>query len=166
MTTQSFEQTIIDRAPFLYRVAQKLTRSVSDAEDLVQETILLALRHREKFAEGTRMEAWLYTILRNTYINHYRKQKKQREATSQLTYRQRSLQESLTNEGLSRMLLRTMRQRIEQLPIAYSTPLKLALAGHRYREIAQLTGQPLGTVKSQIHLGKKLLKTSLQHLVD
>lgn len=166
MTTKSFEQTIIDRTPFLHTVALKLTRNSSEAEDLVQETLLLALRHREKFAEGTRMEAWLYTILRNGYINRYRKQKNRQEVTRQVTLRHRSLQQNLPNEGWSRMLLKTVRQKIEELPLIYSKPLKLALAGYRYHEIAVATNQPLGTVKSQIHLGKNLLKKALRHMVD
>jgi len=166
MMTKSFEQTIVDCTPFLYRVALKLTQNINETEDLVQETLLLALRHREKFAEGTKMEAWLYTILRNGYINRYRKQKNKIKVTRQLAFHQRSLQANLSNEGLGRMLLKTVKQKIEQLPVAYSKPLKLALAGYRYHEIAQITGHPLGTVKSQIHLGRNMLKKALRHVVD
>lgn len=166
MTPDSFEQTIIDRTPFLHTVALKLTRNSSEAEDLVQETLLMALRNRDKFAEGTRMEAWLYTILRNGYINRYRKQKKWKEAARHLFFRQRSLPQHRSNEGLTRMLLKTVRQKLEELPVSYSRPLKLALSGYRYHEIAEMTGHPLGTVKSQIHMGRNLLKTALKNVTD
>jgi RNA polymerase sigma-70 factor, ECF subfamily len=136
-----FEQTALVHLDFLFNVAVKITRNEDDAQDLVQETFLRAFRFFDKYEPGTNCKAWLYRILKNTFINRYRQQ-----------------QESFMNN----MLRTDVRQALEKLPADYREALFLSLVeGFSYREIAEMVGCPIGTVMSRIHRARKLMQRSL-----
>jgi RNA polymerase sigma-70 factor (ECF subfamily) len=167
MAVNNFQEMIVDSAPFLHRVALKLTRNNDQARDLVQDTLLRALRNHSKFSEGSQLEAWLYTILRNSFINFYRKQQHRKKTDRQLEKQGWHVQGNhQQNEGVSRLLMKSIHQKLEDLPAPYRKALKLRMAGYQYAEISEITGEPLGTTKSRIHFAKLRLKKMLVEMAD
>jgi RNA polymerase sigma-70 factor (ECF subfamily) len=169
-----FEQTALVHLDFLYNLGLKITRNEDDAQDLVQETFLRAYRFFDKYEPGTNCKAWLYRILKNTYINHYRKQHRRPmevdfgaiEETQESQVEGTGGKPSDPEELLMNSLLREdVRQAFSQLPAGYREALALSLvAGYSYREIADMLGCPIGTIMSRIHRARKLMQKQLvQH---
>ena len=157
----------------LYRTALRLTRNPLDAEDLVQETYLKAHRFRDSFTSGTNLRAWLFRILTNSFINEYRKRSRQPETTEvgelEDYYLYRRLKESGEDLGTNpeetvmRMFLDDeVREALESLPEQYRVPVLLAdVEGFSYKEIAEITDTPIGTVMSRLHRGRRQLQQKL-----
>lgn len=168
-----FEQTALVHLDFLYNLGLKITRNEDDAQDLVQETVLRAYRFFDKYEPGTNCKAWLYRILKNTYINHYRKQHRRPtevdfgaiEETQESQVDGAGAKPSDPEELLMNSLLREdVRQAFAQLPSGYREALALSLvAGYSYREIADMMGCPIGTIMSRIHRARKLMQKQLLH---
>lgn len=168
-----FEQTAMVHLDFLYNLGLKITRNEDDAQDLVQETFLRAYRFFDKYEPGTNCKAWLYRILKNTYINHYRKQHRRPmevdfaaiEETQESQVEGSGAKPSDPEELLMNSLLREdVRQAFAQLPAGYREALALSLvAGYSYREIADMMGCPIGTIMSRIHRARKLMQKQLLH---
>lgn len=168
-----FEQTALVHLDFLYNLGLKITRNEDDAQDLVQETFLRAYRFFDKYEPGTNCKAWLYRILKNTYINHYRKQHRRPmevdfgaiEETQESQVEGTGGKPSDPEELLMNSLLREdVRQAFSQLPAGYREALALSLvAGYSYREIADMLGCPIGTIMSRIHRARKLMQKQLVH---
>src|SRR3954469_6349014 len=158
----------------LYSAALRMTRNPSDAEDLVQETYLKAYRGFGGFQEGTNLKAWLYRILTNTFINSYRA-KKRRPEESELEevedlylYRRLGGLEaaeagrSAEDELLEHMTDFEVKEAIESLPEQFRVAVLLAdVEGFSYKEIADITDVPIGTVMSRLHRGRKQLQSRL-----
>jgi RNA polymerase sigma-70 factor (ECF subfamily) len=167
-----FEQTALIHLDFLYNLALKITRNEDDAQDLVQETFMRAYRFFDKYEPGTNCKAWLYRILKNTFINHYRKQHRRPsevdfdaiEETQETQVKQTGLKQGDPEETLlNSMLKRDVRQAFDQLPQDYREALFLSLVeGFSYREIAEIMKCPIGTVMSRIHRGRKLMQRELK----
>ncbi|MHB8681352.1 MAG: sigma-70 family RNA polymerase sigma factor [Acidimicrobiales bacterium] len=169
-----FTELAMEHMPALYSAALRMTRNPADAEDLVQETFLKAYRSFERFEEGTNLKAWLYKILTNTFINSYRAAKRRPEKADvedvEDLYLYRRLGE-MTNGGLGRsaedeVLERItddeVKQALESLPEAFRMAVLLAdVEGFSYKEIADITEVPIGTVMSRIHRGRKALQKAL-----
>jgi RNA polymerase sigma factor (sigma-70 family) len=167
MTPVYFEQMVVNRTPFLQQAALQLTRNSEEAKDLVQDTLLLALKNHAQFTEGSKLEAWLYTILRNSFINNYRKQQHRREVGRQLAKEGWAYDGPvLVATGANRIMLKAIEQKIEELPAIYRDVLKLRLAGYQYNEISEMIGEHLGTTKSRIHFAKQILKRNLSEVMD
>lgn len=157
----------------LYRTALRLTRNPADAEDLVQETYLRAHRFRNSFTPGTNLRAWLFRILTNSFINDYRKKNRQPDLVDvgelEDYYLFRRIKESGDGIGtdpedtVMRMFLDDeVRQALEELPEQYRIPVLLAdVEGFSYKEIAEITDTPMGTVMSRLHRGRKQLQKKL-----
>jgi RNA polymerase sigma-70 factor (ECF subfamily) len=166
-----FEQTALVHLDFLYNVAVKITRNEDDAQDLVQETFLRAFRFFDKYEPGTNCKAWLYRILKNTFINRYRQQHRRPnevdfdaiEETHEVQVKHTGLKPGDPEESFMNNMLRTdVRQALEKLPADYREALFLSLVeGFSYREIAEMVGCPIGTVMSRIHRARKLMQRSL-----
>lgn len=157
--TINFEQLVIEKTDLLHRVAFSLTRNRENAEDLVQDTLLLAFKNKHKFAPGTQLGGWLYTILRNSFINKYRKQKVRQDLNRQ-TYA--STIETIAPDCSDSMLMAThIQQKIAELPAAFRTALEMRIEGYQYAEIADASNEPIGTIKSRIHLAKRMLREKL-----
>jgi len=143
----------------LYYYALQLTEDREDALDLVQETSYKALKNRNRLHNNDHIRAWLYTILKNTYINYLRS-----SHYRQLTLDNEELHNyaapSSGSEGTPYDLLESkeLHEIIGMLPGSYEKPIKMFLSGYSYKEIAQRMGIPIGTVKSRIHLGKKQIR--------
>ena len=163
MSGNDFNMMLVGNADFLRPVAISLTRDYDSALDLFQETLYRALVNQDKYNIGTNIKAWLYTIMRNVFINDYRRKAKQRtifENTSDESFVNLN-QGSVTNAAESNIRTKEVKQAIEQLPEIYKTPFKLYFDGYHYNEIAESLNEPLGTIKSRIHFARKLLKEQL-----
>ena len=167
-----FERRVLEHVDTLYRAALRLTRNPVDAQDLVQDAIVRALRFHDKFEEGTYMKAWLLTILRNAFINNYRRRAR-RPVTTAITGQEvrpdvaadRYLgffPEALRSEYVLDLLGDEVRHAVDALPDSHRQTVIMAdLHDKTYREIATEMGCPLGTVMSRLHRGRRLLRESL-----
>lgn len=160
MTTPEFNDILLGNADFLRPFAISLTKDAEAANDLYQETLYKALTNWEKYNIGTNIKAWLYTIMRNIFINDYRKRMKQRTLfdNSSGDYLINLSQVSVANAAESNLRIKEINAAIGQLPAIFKTPFVLYFEGYKYQEIAELLHEPLGTIKSRIHFARKLLK--------
>ncbi|NJK82950.1 MAG: RNA polymerase sigma factor [Saprospiraceae bacterium] len=140
--------------------AYNLTKNVEDAKDLYQETAFRAMTNREKFRPGTNFKAWLFTIMKNIFINNYRKKVKANtimDATDNLFYIN-SGDTTIANDGESDIMMKELNKMIEVLDDSIKIPFLMHYRGYKYQEIADHLDLPLGTVKSRIFFARKELK--------
>jgi RNA polymerase sigma-70 factor (ECF subfamily) len=169
-----FTDLAMEYMPALYSAALRMTRNPADAEDLVQETYLKAYRAFASFTEGTNLKAWLYRILTNTYINSYRAAKRRPEISDvedvEDLYLYRRLSpnggagfgRSAEDEVLESFTDDAVKAALESLPDAFRIAVLLAdVEGFSYKEIAEITDVPIGTVMSRIHRGRRALQKAL-----
>jgi RNA polymerase sigma-70 factor (ECF subfamily) len=163
MSTPEFNELIINNTTFLKPFAFTLTRDNESAKDLVQETLFRALANRDKYNVGTNIKAWLYTIMRNIFINDYRKKSKQATVFDNTPndFLIDNNQTSVSNEAIAKLNLKEVQESIHSLPIIFKNPFMLYFDGYKYHEIADMLNEPLGTIKSRIHFARKLLKNQL-----
>lgn len=164
MSSQEFETLLLHNVDFLRPFAFTLTRDNETAKDLTQETLYRALSNKEKYHVGTNVKAWMYTIMRNIFINDYRRKSRQQVIFdhSPNDYFLDHNQSSITNNAEAAMGLKEIQLAIQKLPEIFKQPFVLYFEGYKYNEISNYLQEPLGTVKSRIHFARKLLKTSLQ----
>lgn len=163
MSGLEFNQLLLQNADFLKPFAVNLTRDTEAANDLYQETLYKALANREKYNVGTNIKAWLFTIMRNIFINDYRRKAKQKtifDSTSN-DYLINLKQATVSNAAESDMRLKEIQKAIQELPEIFKTPFLLYFDGYKYNEIAEVLHEPLGTIKSRIHFARKLLKEQI-----
>jgi RNA polymerase sigma-70 factor, ECF subfamily len=169
-----FSELTMEHMPSLYSAALRMTRNRADAEDLVQETFLKAYRAFDSFEEGTNLKAWLYRILTNTFINSYRAAKRRPEVADvedvEDLYLYRRLGDlqatgtgrSAEDEMFDRFTDVEVKEALESLPEPFRIAVLLAdVEGFSYKEIADITDVPIGTVMSRIHRGRKALQKAL-----
>ena len=163
MSVKEFNSVLLENADFLKPFAVNLTKDNETANDLYQETLYKALANQEKYNVGTNIKAWLFTIMRNIFINDYRRKAKQKTLfdNSAGDYLINLKQGSIRNAAESSLQVKEINEAIHQLPEIFKTPFVLYFDGYKYQEIADLLGEPLGTVKSRIHFARKLLKDRL-----
>ena len=149
---------------FLVTYAFKLTSDRNSAKDLFQETAYRAIKHAKRCQPGTNAQAWLVTIMRNLFINDYRK--KRRRATlqdgSKNSYLINASGETVSNEGENNMLFEDLIALIEDLDEHLKQPFVMTYQGYKYEEIAEKLNIPLGTVKSRIYFARKRMQQRLQ----
>ncbi|MBX7124386.1 MAG: RNA polymerase sigma factor [Cyclobacteriaceae bacterium] len=161
MSTQEFTSQISALRPTLRLFTQRFTRNREESQDLVQDTLMKALMYRTKFREDTNLKGWLFTIMRNTYINNYRRNQRARtikDDTRDLHYL--NVAEVHTfNKPESNLEFNEMWKHIESLREELRTPFKMYTTGYKYNEIADQLDLPLGTVKNRIfHARKEIQK--------
>jgi len=155
---------IQDQIPFLYKVAYKYTKESEKADDLVQETVYKALKNQASFKPGTNLRAWLSIILRNNFINGYRKKSRYTTTDDIGSYASSNENFKASNDGISKIQLDYINDAITDLPSSLKEPFLFYFEGYSYEEIAEKFEIPLGTVKSRIHHARKKLKKTLHHL--
>ena len=164
MTALEFGFAIQEMTHSLKPFAFKLTKDQEEAKDLLQETVLKAFVNREKFARGTNLKAWLYTIMKNTFITAY--QRKQRhntfvDTTDNLHFLNSS-NHVARNGAYTKFAMDDINQEISNLNESYKVPFMMHYKGFKYHEIADHLGIPIGTVKNRIHIARTELKTKLK----
>ncbi len=163
MSGLEFNQLLLQNADFLKPFAVNLTRDTEAANDLYQETLYKALANREKYNVGTNIKAWLFTIMRNIFINNYRRKAKQKtifdNTPNEFLINQK--QATVSNGAESDMRIKEINAAIQGLPEIFRTPFLLYFDGYKYNEIAEVLHEPLGTIKSRIHFARKLLKEQI-----
>jgi RNA polymerase sigma factor (sigma-70 family) len=164
MSTLEFNQLLVNNAEFLKPFAITLTRDSEAAKDLFQETLFRALANKDKYSVGTNIKAWLYTIMRNIFINNYRRKAKQNTIfdSSPNDFLLDYNQTSITNTAESNLRLKDLQGAIHNLPEIFRNPFLLYFDGFKYHEIANMLEEPLGTIKSRIHFARKLLKSQIE----
>lgn len=166
MTTADFNVLLVNNSEFLKPFAITLTRDMEEAKDLVQETLYRSLAYKDKYSVGTNIKAWLYTIMRNIFINNYRRRSKQQTIfdNSSNDFLLNYNQQSTSNSALSSINMKEIQSAILHLPEIFRNPFLLYIDGFKYQEIAEILKEPLGTVKSRIHFARKLLKSKIEHV--
>jgi len=165
MTAIEFTYNLNKMTKSLKPFALKLTRDHEDANDLLQETVLKAFSNRDKFAEGTNLKAWLFTIMKNTFITNYQRMVRKNtfiDTTDNLHYLN-SANNSINNSAYSRFAVKDINDAISSLDDAYKTPFLMHFRGFKYHEIAEKLEIPIGTVKNRIHIARKELKGQLKN---
>ncbi|HRI21540.1 MAG TPA: RNA polymerase sigma factor [Panacibacter sp.] len=159
-----FNQMLLSNAEFLRPFAITLTRDAETAKDLFQETLYKALANKEKYNVGTNIKAWLYTIMRNIFINNYRRKAKQNTVfdSSPNDFLLDFNQGAVANDAAATISMKEINQAIFNLPDIFKNPFLLYYDGFKYHEIADILGEPLGTIKSRIHFARKLLKANIE----
>jgi RNA polymerase sigma-70 factor (ECF subfamily) len=174
VASEDFEQQALSHLPSLLAMARRLTRSQPEAEDLVQETLLKAVRSRKQYQPGTHLRAWLFKILRNTFINRYHRGQLERTVAGgpvpdpvadgwMSVASMRNLRDGEANV-LRPELRRRLVSALDKIPDEFRVVVLLAdVEELSYREIADALDCPIGTVMSRLHRGRRLLRT---HLLD
>lgn len=142
--------------------AMRLTRDLNDAEDLIQETIVRALVNEDKFQDGTNIRAWLFTIMKNIFINDYRKKSKRNtliDTTDNQFYLNAS--SNISNAGERSFVMRDIQNALMKISAELRVPFLMHYKGYKYHEISEQLNLPLGTVKSRIFFARKELKDLL-----
>lgn len=164
MTAFEFNDQIIKITVNLRPYALNLTKDLDDANDLIQETMYRALTNREKYTAGTNLKAWLFTIMKNIFINGYRKKVKRKTIldTTDNDYYINSAQSVIKNESESSFVMEDITRAISNLADEFRVPFMMHYRGFKYQEIADELDLPLGTVKSRIFFARKELKDNLR----
>lgn len=169
----SFEVELLGQLDTLYSVSCRMTRSTAEAEDLVQDTVVKAMRARDQFELGTNLKAWLLRILTNTFINRYKRGGMERDIIDGPDA------ESLTDGWIGATTLRAMRdpetqalsplveaevqRALDDLPAEFRLAVVLSdIEELSYKEIADAMGCPIGTVMSRLHRGRRMLQKTLR----
>src|SRR6186713_3462601 len=172
LTSKAFETDALAELPALLGVATRLTKNPADAQDLVQDTLLKAMRARDQFEAGTNLRAWLIRILMNTFINRYRRGGLERSVLEGPDadpladgWVGAATMESMRDpeSGALRSLLeKEIVRALDELPEEFRLAVVLSdVEELSYREIADIMGCPIGTVMSRLHRGRRLLKKRL-----
>ena len=157
MSTHEFNSLIVGSYESLTPFAVTLTRDQESAKDLCQETVCKALVYKEYYQAGTNVKAWLLTIMRNIFINQYRRGNRKKLMMD--TVRYSTPQFSASSDGTVRY--KEINTAVYHLPDHSKKACILYLEGYRYQEIAEAMNEPLGTIKSRIHFARKLLQKNI-----
>ena len=153
---------LLSQTNYLFPFAITLTRNGEEAKDLIQDTICRALCNLDKFNSDTNLKAWLFTIMRNLFINKYRRKQMETKVVKASRY---VIDQSARTEGPgpqeTNLSAKEIRSCIERLPELLKAPFLMHLEGYRYKEIALYLNEPLGTIKSRIHFARQILQEML-----
>ena len=164
MTAIEFQHRLMSLENSLERFAYSLTANREDAKDLLQETFLKALLYKEKFVQNDNFKAWTYTIMKNTFINNYRRNIRQN------THRDHTKNEFFLNQPSSKgnedpdsaLAAKELYNNIQALEDEFRVPLQMHYEGYKYKEIADKLELNIGTVKSRIFFSRKKLMDNLK----
>lgn len=158
MSTLEFNEALIGMENNLHAFAKSFTRNNDDAKDLTQETMLKAITYRSYYTPQTNFKAWVFTIMRNIFINQYRRKMKTKmifDSSNELYLLNNSSDSS--NSAMNLILEKEVNKQICKLDVEYKEPFDLHFKGFKYKEIADKLQIPIGTVKSRIFIARKKL---------
>ncbi|HMR18831.1 MAG TPA: RNA polymerase sigma factor [Sphingobacterium sp.] len=148
----------------LKNLAYKFTSDPDEIQDLVQETMLRALKYIDQFFQNPKIISWLFVIMKNIYINHYRNRQQQRkyESHSMSTFQDKGCLEPFTENIIEgKLILKDIKKALAQFPSDHSDMFTRYINGYKYKELADIYGIPEGTIKSRIHIMRKNLQKKL-----
>lgn len=163
MTAQEFSNHIVKLTKSLKPFAIRLTKDTDDANDLIQDTLLKGYTNREKFSDGTNLKAWMFTIMKNTFITNYQKMVRRNtfiDVTDNLHFIN-SIENSTSNLANGLFIQKDLTKALNALEEDYLSPFMMYFSGYKYHEIAESLNIPIGTVKNRIHIARKELKHRL-----
>jgi RNA polymerase sigma factor (sigma-70 family) len=164
MTQAEFTQEIARLQPTLKSFTHRFTFDREESRDLVQDTLLKALTYRDKFRKDTNLTGWLYTIMRNTYINKYRKAQRERtgrDLTKEL-YHLNVEDQHTFNRPQESVQFKEIWKNVTSIQEDLLVPFKMHVTGYKYEEIAHRLAIPIGTVKNRIFHARKEIQKKLQ----
>lgn len=166
METSQFYYDFDKLSRYLKAFALKLTNDIHLAEDLYQDTALRAFKHQDKFTNKTNMKAWLSTIMKNTFINEFRRKQRREKVfvTTGEDYKMESDSKCTWNAGEEQIRGEVLELEIGKLEDPLRIPFLMMVKGYKYEEIAQVMNLPLGTIKSRIFMARGKLKKQLRKL--
>lgn len=164
MTALEFGYKIENLTPSLKPYALKLTKDGEEANDLLQETVFKAYNNRDKFQDGTNLKAWMYTIMRNTFITNYQRMVRRNTFidTTENNHFINSSNSVIENDAKGNFMMKDIKAAIDGLKDMYKIPFTMYFRGFKYHEIADKLNIPIGTVKNRIHIARKELKKGLK----
>ncbi len=170
---REFETLALEHIDALYRGALRMTRDPEEAEDLVQDVYVRAIRFYQQFQPGTNIRAWLFKILKNTYINRFRRRARtpsqlsfdepefQRTELEALNF-QNPVHETPEVEFFNRLTLEAIQKALSEIPEKFQRIVVLSdIEGFSYKEIAEIEDCPLGTVMSRLYRARRMLQNLL-----
>lgn len=159
MTVTDFNTKFESLENLLFGFAMKLTKNRDRSKDLMQETVMRAFKNKDRFREGTNFKAWITTIMRNSFINNYRKQRTRNRVEQPVEDILHIADKAVVNEKASSSIMMIELETIlANLSDTYRIPFSMFYEGYAYLEIAEKMGLPIGTVKSRIFFARKQLK--------
>jgi len=166
MTTIQFQEKILGIQHKMYNFAMILTANRYDAEDLLQETTLKVLNNEDKYVDNVNFKGWVLTIMRNIFINNYRKVLRNQMVIDQIgDLHYLNISEDLNKENPeATMTLKEIKFIINSLNDELKIPLSMYLDGYKYNEISEQLALPLGTVKSRIFFARQELRRNLTYI--
>jgi len=166
MTDENFNELLLQNKEFLKPFSLSLTHNEEESKDLIQDTLYRALANKEKFQKDTSIRAWLYTIMRNIFINNYRRNKRFSKISSDVPqdYYLFQKEKIAHNHGLMNVGIREIKAAIHRLPDIFRLAFEMYYLGYKYQEIADILKEPLGTIKSRIHFARKILIFKIKEL--
>jgi len=162
-STSDFGHILQEAAASLRPFAFRMVKDKEAVNDLIQETLYKALNNKDKFSAGTNLKAWLYTIMKNTFISQYQKNSRRQTFvdTTENQHFINSGERIAYNDALSNLSTQEIIDAIESLAEHYRIPFLMYYRGFKYQEIAERLDIPIGTVKNRIHIARKQLKEKL-----
>jgi len=163
-TSTSFNELLNEHSSVLKSFAFKFTRDSAVADDLFQDTMVKAIRYYDHFKEGTNIRGWLFTIMRNTFINDYRRDARKNALITQEEDISSAhlLQSSSRNAAEGKFAMADIQRTLAKLPKCYYDPFMRYFEGYKYHEIAEELDIPIGTIKTRIHMARVILKKQLK----
>lgn len=165
MTAMEFNERVLQEGPSLKNFALSLTRNGDDALDLLQDTYLKAIRYRGKFEVGSNLRAWLFTIMKNTFLNNCSHNARTNRiiAKGDDSFLNKAFKQNAYNPVENRINAKEIIRQIENLEDCYKVPFTRHYTGFKYEEIAREMSLPIGTIKSRIFIARKLLMDAITH---
>lgn len=160
MTQTEFVKRCDKLQNLLFGFAMKLTQNRENARDLYQETLTRAYANKDRFTMGTNFKAWITTIMRNNFINEYRKRRTRNKVEQPLEENlEFNLKESAQNTAVSSLMCQELQRMLNSIGEGHRVPFLMFFNGYEYKEIAEKLDLPMGTVKSRIFFARRKLKT-------
>jgi RNA polymerase sigma-70 factor (ECF subfamily) len=159
---KDFSAAVLSHADTLASYARKLTQNGEAAKDLFQDTLFKALANSSTFHRGSDLKPWLYTIMRNQFFNLYRKNKWEKKLLGRGSpVAVNPVDTSTYAFTTTHLEVKQVKALINEMPASLRVPIQLYCQGYKYQEIAALTGTPVGTTKSRIHMARQLLRKKI-----